>query len=293
MTKTLILRQNKNDYFFPYLKNQNIYSTLKQTNYFIRMVHKLFVKLGYPSSLIFNVWKYDINTYDNIIIFDYGYRKDITKFIKSRNNHCKINLFFFNKITQKNHESFSDKNIDLIWSFDREDVLKYKLKYNTPLYSKNVVLPNINITNDIIFLGKAKNREKKILEIKDFSEKNGISTNFKIIKNEKDYIDYNEYLVMIAKSKAILDITNENQKGLTLRFMEALFFNKKIITNNKEIKKFDFYRSNNIFILGEDKLTDLRVFLDVDYERIDQDIIDYYDIEKWIKRFEDLNEEIL
>ena len=29
---------------------------------------------------------------------------------------------------------------------------------------------------------------------------------------------------------------------------------KKLITDNKEIKRFDFYRKNNIFILGEDNM---------------------------------------
>ena len=83
----------------------------------------------------------------------------------------------------------------------------------------------------------------------------------------------------------------EDIKGLTLRTLEALFFKKKLITNNRDIVNLQFYNANNIFVLGIDKLENLKIFMDKPYENIEQKVIDYYDFNEWLKRFEVKNNE--
>ena len=56
--------------------------------------------------------------------------------------------------------------------------------------------------------------------------------------------------------------------------------------NNKEIKKYNFYNPNNIFILEEDNFQNINEFINTEYEEIDSEIIEYYDIENWLKRFD-------
>ena len=68
--------------------------------------------------------------------------------------------------------------------------------------------------------------------------------------------------------------------------MEALFLEKKLITNNKDIKNYDFYNPSNIFILGENNIEDIKEFINKPYEKVEQKIIDYYDFEQWLSRFE-------
>lgn len=50
-------------------------------------------------------------------------------------------------------------------------------------------------------------------------------------------ISYQENLDNIRKSKCIVDVVQKGQIGLTLRPLESLFFKKKLLTNNKCIKK--------------------------------------------------------
>ena len=90
---------------------------------------------------------------------------------------------------------------------------------------------------------------------------------------------------MLQSSRCIIDIAQEGQVGFTRRPIEALFFNKKLITNNVEIMKFDFYRNNNIFILGKDKLEDIDSFMETDIEIIPDEIKRKYDINTWIENF--------
>lgn len=86
-------------------------------------------------------------------------------------------------------------------------------------------------------------------------------------------------------SKAIVEINQSQQNGLTVRALEALFTEKKLITNNLDIINMDFYNKNNIFIIGQDSFNLLRKFIDSDYEKIPKSIIDNYSASKWLARF--------
>ena len=55
-----------------------------------------------------------------------------------------------------------DKNIDEIWSYDRNDCKKYNLKFNTQFYNNKLKCPNLKKVQDVIFLGKDKGRRKII-----------------------------------------------------------------------------------------------------------------------------------
>ena len=134
-------------------------------------------------------------------------------------------------------------------------------------------------------MGRPKTRKKDIVDLEKKLKEEGIQTNFKIIENEKDYVSYDEYLKMIAESKCILDYNQEGQVGLSLRPMEALFLERKLITNNTDIKNYDFYNHDNVFILGEDNINEIKEFINKPYRKVNQDIINYYDFEQWLKRF--------
>ena len=113
-----------------------------------------------------------------------------------------------------------------------------------------------------------------------------IKTNFKIIEDKKDYIKYDEYIKNIQTSKCILDYnTNNKIAPLTLRPLEALFLNKKLITNNLDIINYDFYNPRNIFILGKDDINDIKKFIDTPYQIVDEKIVNYYDFNSWLQRF--------
>ena len=134
-----------------------------------------------------------------------------------------------------------DKNIDEVWTFDKKDSLQYNLKYNPQFYTYNIKLPKRDLKYDILFLGRDKGRKESIQEWKTLFEQNNLKVNLCIIENEKDYIPYPKYLTMLSESKTILDFVAPGQSGLTLRTMESLFLEKKLITNNQDIKNYDFY----------------------------------------------------
>ncbi|MDK2934960.1 MAG: hypothetical protein PWP27_2770 [Clostridiales bacterium] len=195
----------------------------------------------------------------------------MVKFIRRKNPDVRIIVWYWNPVDKcVGLDQFSDVDCE-IWSFDEEDCARYGLKYNTQYYFNNVSLKTIQDKFDVFFVGGDKGRIKDLVDIKQKFDNLGISSYFHITptgrKHEvykeiyKERISYTKVLDYISESKAILDYISEKQSGLTLRPLEALFFRKKLITNDKTIVNRDFYRKENIFILGKDDIENLPQFL--------------------------------
>ena len=102
----------------------------------------------------------------------------------------------------------------------------------------------------------------------------------------KEWVSYPEYLKRARQSMCMLEILQNGQSGMTVRTLEALFFNKKLITDNKSALGFPFYHPDNIYILDKNCNDNLIDFMKRPYHNISEDIIAPYRIENWIKQFE-------
>ena len=65
----------------------------------------------------------------------------------------------------------------------------------------------------------------------------------------------------------------------------ALFFKKKLITTSPEVKNYDFYCDENIFVLGERDLKELPQFLNSPFYEIDENITEKYTFASWLKGY--------
>ncbi|MGC9402604.1 glycosyltransferase family protein [Vibrio genomosp. F10 str. 9ZC157] len=142
-----------------------------------------------------------------------------------------------------------------VYTFDKNDAKKYAFKtFKVPLPSLNL-LDKYRDTNDfdISFVGLDKGRKGLINEIdKSLPEQR---CNF-IVFDHKGKLSYEGYLQQLLNAKSVLEISIDGQSANTMRFIEALYCGKKVITNNKKLKKHEFYNSNNVLIF--DDLADLK-----------------------------------
>lgn len=90
-------------------------------------------------------------------------------------------------------------------------------------------------------------------------------------------------------SRVLLDLTRENQYGLSFRIFEAMAMEKKIITDNKIIRNYDFYNPNNILVLNETCSNLSLSFFESPYEKIPEDVYLKYTLENWTDRVFRLN----
>jgi hypothetical protein len=221
----------------------------------------------------------------------------VVRDIRKKNPALRLIVWYWNPVEKSvNPNSYSSLDCEL-WSFDENDCKTYNLKHNTQYYCSTFVDTSVTFeqSKDILFVGADKGRFESLLDYKLMFERMGLNTDFHITSNRKTplskrkYLDrqlpYHKVLEKINRSSSILDFVSENQYGLTLRPMEAIFHKKKLITNNIEIDKYDFYDKDNIFILGKDELSSLQEFINSPYINLDRSIIDKYEFDNWLSRF--------
>lgn len=92
-----------------------------------------------------------------------------------------------------------------------------------------------------------------------------------------------ENIAVLKKSNTVFDMQHDQQSGLTMRTIETLGANRKLITTNKNIKKYDFYNENNILVMEDHNLTAIAEFIKHDYKPINNDIYKKYSLHSWIK----------
>lgn len=96
-----------------------------------------------------------------------------------------------------------------------------------------------------------------------------------------------ELLARIAGSKAILDIGHKQQYGLSFRVMEALGYERKLITTNRKVIDYPFYQPQNIDCIDHDRLTIESKFFQTPYLPIEESIVNNYRLNSWIDDYLD------
>lgn len=298
--KSLIVVNNENQYFFPFVpQNIEIHSVRKPLNAFFHFLAALCLRLNINAVFSYASWYKRISSYDQIVFFETAVSTALIKQLKKKvNNRARIVFYLWNPL--KNDKKLIQhilqlKKIVPIYSYDPVDCQRFNLFFAPMLYTRNLKLPNVPQKNDLVFLGYAKGRESLLKKIYNYCAAEGLKTDFHIVSKEmKDEqtgyvvssrrVSYGEYLQRIACSRAILDLVQEGQSGLSLRALESLFLKKKLITNNSQIEKYDFFRPENIYVLKSDNIQGIKDFLQAPCCDIDEKILFEYDIEKWIER---------
>lgn len=304
MKKKLILVNNENNEYFsediPYCYLRFLYVSNSFIN---RIARKIFLKLKIDSaiSFIFRTWIKDVNNIDTIILFDTGNAPYISSFLRRKFPEKRIIIWYWNPVSGSiPYENFDSKGLEF-WSFDPTDCEKYGFKYNTQFFiskNSNKVFSGLN-QQDVFYVGADKNRSKILADLKRIFDENNISYYFNLVKfhnstNEFgiEYmkpLSYAAVIENIKNSKVIVDLVADEQTGLTLRPLEALFYKKKLITNMKTIKQYDFYNQHNIFIIGMDNDDTLKQFIESDYDESNHEELTFkYEFRSWVDRFDDV-----
>ncbi len=249
-------------------------------------------------------WKRDLGSYGCVVISDQGYRNGMVPYLKKKDAKCRVIVYLRNSMmsihSYKYKIDFEEiRNFGAeLWSYNKNDCKEYGYRYNRQFF--NPYLPKRygcgQCDFDLVFLGDEKGRGSTLDRIYTLCTAQGIKTYFNIIGSTAGYnrnignrfMPYKEYLQkIVARSRAVLDIVTEINYGLTLRPLEAVFFRKKLVTTYKEIKYEDFYKKENIFIIGEDRWSDLKDFIMSPYEEVDRKICERYTVASWYQTFMD------
>lgn len=268
------------------------------------LIYHLFLFIGLGECLFtFLLRKIEIGRYDIIIINEMAYAEDLVKYIRKRNPNCYIIYWLWNTLALGRYMKYYNKyrhfnilkKIDKeynfhIVSFDKNDCKDYNLIPINQVACKYSIPCNESMA-DIFFVGRDKGRIKEIHELSHIFHKYNLNfqcwilpekentytvAEERLLYKEDIFIPYKKIVLQDCQSKALLDFVQKNQRGLTWRPIEALYYKKKLITNYVDIVNYDFYCKENIFILGIDDFSELYEFVNSPYKEISESIIYRY-----------------
>ncbi|ERT32867.1 hypothetical protein AB6N30_08285 [Fusobacterium animalis] len=205
----------------------------------------------------------------------------------------------------KNFFEYKDY-FDEVYSFDRRDCKNFNLKYRPTFYSER--LKFLKKENEIkyifSFIGEYSLRRSNLLKkiVQDYKKsfiylyyspyiyllKYLFNKEYKIKDIKFSKISRENYNNILQESEIIIDLINSEQTGVTQRSLDAIFLEKKIITNNANIKLSPIYLENNVLVINEDQtkekiISKVNTFLSTEYIKYPKEVIKYYSLDKWVE----------
>lgn len=90
-----------------------------------------------------------------------------------------------------------------------------------------------------------------------------------------------ETLSAYAKSRVLVDSPQAGQRGLTIRTIESVGVNRRLVTANVEVRNYDFFASGNVVV--DDGVSDLS-FVIADPVPYPNKVRDAYSVSAWVGR---------
>lgn len=190
--------------------------------------------------------------------------------------------------------TFSEKWVDSIFrsfhwdsilTFDPVDAKNNNWEYiGFHYYSKHPVRSTRNLDSDLFFAGSIMGpRGKTLLQLLYCFNEKGVNCKYicpspdgklnhpnqpKGLQLIRRRIPYKHILNKMMGSNCILEVLQEGQYAPSLRYFEAVCYNKKLLTTNTEIKKYPYYDERFMKVFSQES--------DIDYEWVKRpEHIDY------------------
>ncbi len=257
-------------------------------NVFLKILQK--IHLSYKISKIIKlplkwIWydfkKLNINKNDNYYIlvptgafWEYS-KSAISGFHKFKN--VKLVLLIFDTIGVNTPSGrlintlYKSKMWDHILTYDPNDAKKYGFTCIGETYYSKPENDEVEVVNsDAYFIGGLKpGRVDEVINLFDYLHKNGVNVKFDVVKNDGMDLNYKEEgfnvleqrklysyaLEQTKKTNCIIEFLQTGQHAQSLRYFEAVCYNKKLLTNNENVKNLSFYNEKYMKIFN--KLEDI------------------------------------
>lgn len=99
---------------------------------------------------------------------------------------------------------------------------------------------------------------------------------------EHESISAEQVSDIYARSAAIIDSPQANQRGLTMRTLETLGARRKLITANADVRNYDFFEYGNVAVWDESRGIDAAFFSEP-YHELPKEIYDGYSIASFVR----------
>ncbi|MFQ2448621.1 hypothetical protein ACK3ZY_02315 [Aeromonas caviae] len=237
--------------------------------------------------------------YDIIFVIKAAYlSSDNMRHLRYTQKNARFILYQWDSISRVPNAKLLLNYFDEIYSFDREDCVNYGFKFR-PLFFRNEIThcQYSEKKYDLSFVGWCHDgRGDVVLSIMKFnpwlkfkpylyaSHRERLSFLFgaysQYISTQK--INFDSYISLSSGSVSVLDVPHRMQSGLTIRAIETLGLEVKLVTTNKDIVNYDFFHPQNILVIDRDNPCLDEAFFKTEYLPVSTDIMKRYSISGWI-----------
>lgn len=241
-----------------------------------------------------------------------SFSEEMIKNIKESQPQAKFILYQWDSLKNFPYIERMQKYFEKCFSFDKKDVENSEMLQFLPLfYSRRYErIGSQQVESykyDFCFVGTAHPQKYKLIklmaeQLKEIYPRQFIYFFFpskivffyrKIRNPELRKSHYNEFHFtalsdkdvnsIFKESRCVLDSAQAGQTGLTIRVIEALGAKKKLITTNADVKNYDFYREENIYIYNG-KVDMNSSFFTKPYVDVESPIYEKYALRNWLKK---------
>lgn len=288
------------------------------TNSFIKAFIRLDKRLVKPIiRRYFNSFMHSTQdkVYDKVILIS-GQSLSFTEEMINRlkNSQSKADFILYQWDSQSNFSNIVafQKYFDRCYSFDREDAQENsKLQFLPLFYARKYEtigrISKQKYKYDLMFVGTA--HPKKYKYIKEIAQRLKPSLKnqyiyfffpsrlvffYRKVRNRElkksKYSEFNYKALtgkkldsLLSESWCVIDSPQNGQNGLTIRVIETLGAKRKLITTNRDIKNYDFYCPENIYIYDGNQFDLTKPFFTEPYKEINKTIYQKYSLNSWLK----------
>lgn len=202
------------------------------------------------------------------------YNKNFIRWLKGKYPNSKNYVFILNPLCDDIDKLTYYKSVcDGVYSHDSYDCRKYDLKFFygfMPTKQNTFIYPKETETYDLCFVGRDKGRYLQIKELYKRLSDAGIRCRFYVLTDKTPVDQYDqkicqtkrlsfmETLSIESSASILLDYTfvANGEQGFTLRVMDSVGMDKKMISNNKSLMEAPIWNDNNISIVNSlDEIT--------------------------------------
>lgn len=249
------------DDFIQYDKLRKVYRFIntRLSGHGISILQKLLETSIFDKYYKLSACNFQENSMNYVVIFNsalvHYYSAGYLERLKKKNNNIKFILYIidpmpngvWNRIIQMQNV------FDKILTVHPYNTKRYGFQYFPYLYTPPKFRPVQSEPKHLYFCGVIDDHRYQC--VKQFIAKckeQRISYEMHLFKAEKyekiedenvyyGLVPYEENIARAINNNCILEIVRENFIGFTQRYYEAIVFNKKLLTNNAEVKQFAYY----------------------------------------------------
>ncbi len=294
MKKSCIVNMGRSQSALKY--DVSTYDLHRPLNIAARLIRSLAVRIrpAYIRYFYKKDWLEALAAFDTLIVFDGMDTTGVCQAIYRAYPNKRLVLFYWNPLKTNILDEIPSAFEK--WTFDYGDAQQYGMRYGGQFcFEKELPMASAEPEYDVYFVGMNKGRFPYLLRLRqDLERRFALRVRYRLVSPFRSLvsrgysrpISYRQVLEETAKSHFVLEYNQKGQRGLTLRAIEAICLQKKLISNNEALRKMDFFRQSNIYLL-DDHLDGLQHFIDTPFEPYPDEVVSRYSFGSWLKRIEE------